>query len=218
MKLIERLKRITMGRIEAFLDSVEKPEHILGQLIHEMSEQVSAAANAEAKALGAVKGSQRRFDETAGRLHRLSEGASLAAKANELDLARQAIAAQIQAEEDMQKCRADLEKAELAYMDASDARKQLMNNLNELKQRKDELIAKSQSIKTQTRSIAETGDILDTVARMEAKIDVAQAETEIRNEISKTLGLSFDEQRVRKLEQNAEVQRRLNEITKKENT
>jgi phage shock protein A len=218
MKLIERLKRITMGRIEAFLDSVEKPEQILGQLIREMSEQITAAANAEAKALGAVKGSQRRFDETAGRLHRLTEGAALAAKANELELARQAIAAQMQAEQDMEKCRANLEKAEHAYTDASNARKQLTDNLNELKQRKDELIAKSRNTNTQSQSLEVTGDILDTVARMEAKIDVDQAKTEIRNEISKTLGLSFDEQRVKNLEQNAEVQRRLNEITKKTNT
>jgi len=218
MKLIERLKRITMGRIEAFLDSVEKPEQILGQLIREMSAQITAAANAEAKALGAVKGSQRKFDETAGRLHRLTEGAALAAKANELELARQAIAAQMQTEQDMQKCRANLEKAEQAYQNASNARKQLTDNLNELKQRKDELIAKSQHIKTQSQSLEVTGDILDAVARMEAKIDVDQAETEIRNEISKTLGLSFNEQRVKNLEQNAEVQRRLNEITKKANT
>jgi phage shock protein A len=215
MKLIERLKRITIGRIEAFLDTVEKPEYILPQLARQMSDQIAAAANAEAKSLGAVKGSQRRFDEAAGRLHRLSEGASLAAKANELDLARQAIAAQIQAEQDLQKCRTELEKAEQAYKDASDARKQLMDTLNELKHRKDELISKSRRIKSQTQSITETGDILETVARMEAKIEVAQAESEIRNEISKTLGLSFDEQRVRKLEQNAEVERRLNEITKK---
>ena len=56
------------------------------------------------------------------------------------------------------------------------------------------------------------------VARMEAKIDTAESEIQIRNEISKTLGLSFNEQRVKKLEQNAEVQRRLKEITKKANT
>lgn len=215
MKLIQRLKRITMGRIEAFLDSVEKPEYILPQLIREMSNQVNATANAEAKALGAVKGSQRRFDETAGRLHRLTEGASLAANANELDLARQAIAAQIQAEQDLQKCRTDLEKAQLAYQDASDARKQLMDNLNELKRRKDELITRSHQVKVQSQSNAETGDILDTVARMEAKIEVVQAESEIRNEISKTLGLSLDDRQLKKLEQNAEVQRRLDEITNK---
>ncbi|MCF7956746.1 MAG: PspA/IM30 family protein [Phycisphaerae bacterium] len=218
MKLIERLKRITMGRIEAFLDSVEKPEQILPQLIREMSIQVTAATNAQAKALGAVKGCQRRFDETTGRLHRLTEGAELAAKANEIELARQAIAAQIQAEQDMQKCRTNLEKAEQAYAAASDAKIQLTDNLNQLKQRKDELIAKSRQVKTQTQSLTATDDILDTVARMEAKIDTAEAETQIRNEISKTLGLSFDDQRVKKLEQNAEVQRRLNEITKKENT
>ena len=89
------------------------------------------------------------------------------------------------------------------------------DNLSQLKLHKDELITKARNAKTKTQSLTATNDILETVARMEEKIDVAEAETEIRNEISKTLGLSFDEQRVRKLEQNAEVERRLNEITKK---
>ncbi len=214
MKLIERLKRITIGRIEAFLDSIEEPEHIFPQLVRQMSQQVTAAANAEAKSLGAVKGSQRRLDEAAGRLLRLSQGASLAAKADELDLARQAIAAQIQAEKDVSKCRQELEKAELAYQNSSDARKQFASNLNELKQRKDELIMRARQSQSHRKSLASSDNILETVARMEAKIDVDEAETEIRNEISKTLGLSFDEHRVKEIEQNAEVERRLKEIQK----
>jgi phage shock protein A len=214
MKLIERLKRITMGRIEAFLDSVEKPEYIFPQLVRQMGEQVTAAANAEAKSLGAVKGCQRRLDEAAGRLLRLTEGASLAVKANELDLARQAIAAQIQAEEDAAKCKQELEKAELAYQNSSDARKQFTHNLNELKRRKDELITRANQSDLHSQSLTANDDILETVARMEAKVDIAEAETEIRNEISKTLGLSFDEHRLKKLEQNAEVERRLKEIQK----
>lgn len=218
MKFIERLKRITIGRIEAFLDSVEKPEVILPQLIREMSAQVNAAANAEAKAIGAVKGSQRRFDEASGRLQRLTEGATLAANANELDLARQAIAAQIQAEKDLQKCRAELDKAQQACQDASDARKQLSENLNQLKNRKDELIARSKQAQIKNQTFTETSDILETVARMEAKIDIARAETEIRNEISRTIGLSFDDRQAEKLKHDDEVQRRLNEITNNENS
>lgn len=218
MKLIERLKRITMGRIEVFLDSVEKPEHVLPQLVRQMEKQISVAANAEAKALGAVKGAQRKFDEAAGRLLRLTEGASLACKANELELARHAIAAQIQAEKDVLILRTPLERAELAYQNASGARKQFVTNLNELKQRKDELISKSRHADLQTKKTVATDDILEAVARIEAKVDVAVAEFEIRNEISKKLGLSFDEHKVIELERNDEVERRLKEITKRETT
>ena len=52
-----------------------------------------------------------------------------------------------------------------------------------MKQRKDELITRARQAKIETESIVISDDILDTVSRMEAKIDVAQAETEIRNEI-----------------------------------
>ena len=54
-----------------------------------------------------------------GKVIRFKEGAVLAVKANEIDTARQAIAAQIQAEKEVEKCRNDLVISESAYYSAS---------------------------------------------------------------------------------------------------
>ena len=51
--------------------------------------------------------------------------------------------------------------------------------------------------------------ILDMVARLEIKVEQAEAEVEIRDQISQTLGLTFPHERVVKLEADAEVGHRL---------
>lgn len=223
MGRISRFKTITKSRIEAFLASLEKPEIILPQLIREMEEKVQETARAEAKALSAVKGDRRRLDAGLGKVVRFEEGAVLAVKANEIDTARQAIAAQIQAEKDVKKCRDDLVISESAYNSASQVRNQLRQNLEELRLKKNDILKRSKELgrersfneKLNSFSTGAGKNILDMVARMESKVDEAEAEVEIRDEITRTLGVSFPYERVKALESDAEVDRRLNEIKEK---
>ncbi len=223
MGRISRLKTITKSRIEAFLASFEKPEIILPQLIREMEEKVKEAARAETKALSAVKGDRRRLDTGLGKVVRFTEGAVLAAKANEIDTARQAIAAQIQAEREVEKCRNDLTISESAYNSAGQVRNQLRQNLKELKPKKNDILKRSKEIrreqsfnkKLDSFSSGASKNILDMVARMESKVDEAEAEIEIRDEITRTLGVNFPYERVKNLESDAQVDRRLNEIKRK---
>ena len=223
MGRISRLKTITKSRIEAFLASLEKPEIILPQLIREMEQKVQETARAEAKALSAVKGDRRRLDAALGKIVRFKEGAVLAVKANEIDTARQAIAAQIHAEREVEKRRDDLVISESAYNSASQVRNQLRQNLRELKLKKDDILKRCKEIRRE-RSFNEKLDsfssgasqnILDMVARMESKVDETEAEVEIRDEITRALGVSFPYERVKVLESDAEVDRRLNEIKEK---
>ena len=220
MGKIDRLKRITMGRIEAFLDSLEKPEYILPQLLKEMGRHVTEASNAKAKALSAVKSARRRLDEANGRVFRLENGAKLAVQADDTETARQAIAIQIQAEQQSQERRAELELAEKAYQSASAVCTQLAANLTELKEKKTALLKQhrqqqltKQLQKKYTQSIIEPGkDILDVIARIESKIEQQQIELEVQTELTRTLGVSFDQERVQKLEHHAQVDERLNKI------
>ena len=55
MGLISRIRRITVSRIENFLNTVEDPEVLFPQLVREMEDQVRAAISAETKALAAQK-------------------------------------------------------------------------------------------------------------------------------------------------------------------
>ena len=75
-----------------------------------------------------------------GKVIRFKEGAVLAVKANKIDTARQAIAAQIQVEKEVEKCRNDLVISESAYYSASQVRNQLRQNLKELKLEKNDKV------------------------------------------------------------------------------
>jgi phage shock protein A len=220
MGRISQLRTITKSRIEAFLASLETPETVLPQLMREMAEKVKEAARAEAKALSAVKGDRRRLDAGLGKIARFKEGAVLAVKASDIDTARQAIAAQVQAEREVEKCRSDLAVSESAYNSARQVREQLRQNLKELKLNKNDILARSREIRREQSwnrelpgsSSGADQNILDIVARMESKVDEAEAEIEIADEITRTLGVSFPYERVKVLESDAEVDRRLNEM------
>lgn len=223
MGQIERLKRITMARIEAFLDTLEKPEHIFPQLVKELKAKVKEAANAEAKSLSAVKGDQRRLDEASGRVIRLEKGAMLAVAAGDMDTARLAVAVQIEAEHKKETCVKSLEISQSAYVAARQMREQLQQNLKDLQFRKHEILMRHRQARLEKQmlerfdktSIDPGRSILDCVARMEAGIDLDQARIEVQNEISKTLGSTFDVESIEQTENTAEVDRRLDELRKR---
>src|SRR3989339_957058 len=145
MKRINRLKSITKARIEAFLGSLEKPEIIFPQLLKELADKVAEAGKAEAKALSAVKADQRRLDAAIGKTKRFEEGSQLAVKAGDIQTARQAIAAQIKAEKEQSQVRGSLEFSESAYNSAKSARQQHQHALDELKLKKEQIIARAKS-------------------------------------------------------------------------
>jgi len=215
---MKRLKSITKARIEAFLGSLEKPEIIFPQLLKELADKVAEAGKAEAKALSAVKADQRRLDAAIGKTKRFEEGSQLAVKAGDIQTARQAIAAQIKAEKEQSQVRGSLEFSESAYNSAKSARQQLQQNLEELKLKKDQIIARAKSVenkKAVNDVVRGTESILDAVARMESKVEECEDQIESQSEIAQTLGAGFTYERARELESNAEVDRRLNEIKKK---
>lgn len=220
MGQIDRLKRITKARIAAFLDTLEKPEIIFPQLIRELSEKIKLAANAEAKALTAVKADQRRLDEANGMVLRFQNGAALAFKADDIDTARQALSAQIEAEKKVDRSRRAISISESAYDTARQVRIQLQENLKELKAQKTEILNRLRHAqlrkdllnKYDTFQAGSTKNILDAVAEMEAKVEFQESIVEVQNDAAKTLGYSFEAERLKKIENEAEVEKRLNEL------
>lgn len=223
MGRIDRLKTVTMARIEAFLASLEKPETVLPQLVREMASAVAEAARAEAKALTAVRADRRRVDAASGRVTRLGKGADLALNAGEVDVARQAIAAQIRAEQEVERCRGKLAVSESAYESAGLVRGRLQSQLDELRIREREVLARVRACRRQEHlNRAEQGassyrmeSILDTIARVEMDVEEQEARLEIRDQIRRTLGSTFQHERAVELEDNTEVDRRLEELRKK---
>lgn len=216
MGLIKRLQRVTMARIESFLDSVEDPELIFPRLVGELEEQVRAATNAEAKALGALKSAQRKVDEARGRIERLTKGAELAIKQGDEGMAREALAAQVSAEESLKVNEESQARSDQALQAATEARKQLQQQLQELRAKKDELLTRARVARTQKKVQKTVGgpsesskSILDAVAKMEAKVQESEAELEVQQEMDAGSGGPSLEKKLKDLEVNAEVQKRL---------
>lgn len=216
MGLIKRLRQITAARIEAFLQTVEDPERIYPRLIVEMEAKAGDAARAEAKALTAVRAAQRKVDESFGRINRLQKAAGLALQQKDEDLAREALAAQLETEQAHHRQREELTRAEFALQEAQTVRRQLEAELLHLKSRKDEIVTRARLAKTQkgvqrnaTGSRATTPSILDEAADLERRLLEDEAGLEVQSERLAEFKKVSLEERLKNLERDNEIQKRL---------
>jgi phage shock protein A len=214
MGLINRLRRITRGRIEAFLDSVEDPAAVIPQLVEELAAKVRQAANAEAKALASVKSLQRRLDEATGRVLRLERGAQLAVKRGEDDLARQAVALLIEAERDQSEAQKAVETAGRAHAEARAVRRQLADELESLRARQGQLVARARQAKApKAADLAGQGrSLLDEVARMKQRVEDEEATAQAHQEVAGLVEGELSPRRLEQLLRDEEVQSRLDEL------
>jgi phage shock protein A len=222
MGLISRIRRITLSRIENFLNTVEDPEVLFPQLVREMEDQVRAAVSAETKALAACKAAARDADQIRQKLDRMTRGAEIAVEKGDNETARDAVKAQIALESELKLQEETVTRAERAYEDAKSARMQIEEQLDELRTKKNEILTRARIASTQQKiektvrgSASSTHSILDAVVRMESKVEEAEAELEIRRGMDKGGSTPSLERRLDELEQNDEIEKRLAELKKK---
>jgi phage shock protein A len=222
MGLISRIRRITVSRIENFLNTVEDPEVLFPQLVREMEDQVRAAISAETKALAAQKTAERDADRNRQKLDRLARGAELAVEKGENETARDAIRAQITLESDLKYQEDAVSRAVRAYEDAKDARLQIEKQLEELRTKKNEILTRARIAsaqkkieKTVSGKVSSANSILDAVVRLEGKVEETEAELEIRRSMDAGGATPSLERRLDELEQNDEIEKRLAELKKK---
>ena len=222
MGLMRRLQRITRARIEGFLDAVESPEVVFPQLVKEMEGAVREAQRAEAKALTVVKATQRKLDELTGRIQRLEKGAELALAKGDEQTARDALAAQLQVEKNIELQESARARGRDALEQARVSREQLVGDMEDLKARKEEIITRARVAGTEKKvqktisSPSGSGKgILDEVARMEEKVMEAEAEIDVRREMNGRSRRSSLDERLRSLEEEEEVEKRLAELRKR---
>ena len=222
--LIGRLRRITVSRIHAFLETVEDPETIFPQLVREMQEKIADARKAESKAAAALKTGQKRLDESMGRSMRLVKGAELALRQGEESLAREALAEQIRTDRLAEDQRRALRQSEAALDEAHELRAHLETQLVELKRRRKEILARARAAKKaaatyrHTDRIRASGSaILDEVSRMQQLEESKELASATPGTLSGAPNRTLEE-RLRSLERDAEVERRLNSIIERKKT
>jgi phage shock protein A len=220
MSIFKRLHRITLGRIEAFLDRAEDPEKMFPVLVQEMEEQLQAATEAEAKALASLKSARRDLKRQQEKVDRFGRGASLALKKEDEETARMSVEAQIEAEKMLAIGQQNVDVATDAMDHATAARKKIQTQLDELRAKKDEILTRARVARTQQKiqrtvsgSIGSSGSILDAVARLEANVEEAEAELEIQASLTGETSVSPTlEKRLAQLDHEDEIEKRLEAI------
>ena len=217
MNILLRIKRVTIGRIEQFLARVEDPEVIFPQLVEEMAGQLGNAVDAEASALAGAKRAERDAAKARERVDRMGNGAALALTQGDEKTAREAVAAQIAAEQELERFERQLDCAQGGYESARSTREYVQEQLQELHSRKDEILTRARVAKSRRKvqqtvqgSTSSADSILDSVARMEAAVEAAEAELEIQQTLtgSRTEEGSL-ERRLLELGRQAEIEHRL---------
>ncbi|NLW85150.1 MAG: PspA/IM30 family protein [Phycisphaerae bacterium] len=220
MGIFKRLHRITLGRIEAFLDRAEDPEKVFPVLIQEMESQLQAATDAEAKALAALKGAQRDFQRQQDKVQRFAQGAALALKNGDEATARMSVEAQLEAEKMLAISQQNVDMATDARDHATAARRRIQRQLEELMMKKDDLLTRARVAKTQQKiqrtvggSVGSSDSILDAVARLESGIEEAEAELEIQADLTgESYAAPSLERRLAELDRQSEIEKRLDAI------
>ena len=211
---LKRVQRLTMAKINVFLDGVENPEQVFPQLVQEMRQECRKAIDAEATAVAALKRRQAEHGETAAKIEKWSKRAELA---GDDDLARAAITEQIAAERTLEAQQQAVNDAQVAADRARHAREDLHDKLAELERRRDDILARARAAENQEEvqqvlAGVESGQgssILDAVARMEEKVAEAEARAGAFGEVATDLAGGDAETKFRELEANEAIDERL---------
>lgn len=221
MGLIKRLQQITAARIEAFLERIEEPDLIFPRLVVELEAKVRLAAAAEAKAITATRAAQRRMDEMIGRLTRLERGAAMALRKGDETTAREALSAQVESEQSLERCQEELARAESALEQARQVRQQLEFDLCHLRERQGEILDRARlakrwkKIQIISQGASKSGEsLLDQMSRLERRLDRDESLVRLGHEQRSVHGEAGLEKRLKALERNAEIEKRLANLKK----
>jgi phage shock protein A len=144
---LKRIRRITMAKINAFLDGAENPEQIFPQLIQEMREQAKKAVEAEATAVAALKRREQEWEEAKAEAEKWGKRAELAVRSGDDALARTALENQDAADRNLARREEALDLARKAADQARDARADLNDKSRTLEQKRDEILARARAAK-----------------------------------------------------------------------
>ncbi|MCC7075029.1 MAG: PspA/IM30 family protein [Deltaproteobacteria bacterium] len=191
MAIFSRLGTLLKSNVNDAISKAEDPEKMLTQMLLDMQQQMVEAKKQVAVAIADEKRLQKQFEQEKQLSVEWEKKAMLAVKAGNDDLAKQALMRKTEHE----KLALGYEQQWQAQKAAVDQLKGALQGLNskieEAKRKKNLLVARAKRAEAQ-KTIAETMDgisstsAFDTMARMEEKINKAEAEAQATYELAQT--------------------------------
>lgn len=192
MAIVTRFWTMLKANLNHLIGKAEDPEKMLNQMLLDMQEQLIQAKKQVAVAIADEKRLLRQHEEQTNLAQQWEQKAMMAINAQKDDLAKQALERKSEHDKMAQGFGEQWKAQKQAVDQLKVALTGLSEKIAEAKRKKDLLIARAkraeaQKTITDTMSGMAAGSALDTIDRMEKKIDQmeaeAQATTEMANEI-----------------------------------
>ncbi|MBQ8107171.1 MAG: PspA/IM30 family protein [Ruminococcus sp.] len=189
MAVFQRIGDLIRANINDLLDRAEDPEKMIKQLILDMEKELANGTEVLGKAMASQKQMQKNLEKSRNESAGWENKAKLALKAGDQDLAKQALAKKVNADNQAAEYQKLYDQATAQVTTVKAQVDALKLKLDEAKTRQATLIARSQMADAQKSMSKAIGNIDSTSAyskfnKMEEKITAKEAEAEAYAEIT----------------------------------
>ena len=205
MGFFARLARIIRANLNDLISKAEDPEKMLEQLVLDMTRQLAEAKKQVAVAIADEKKLRRRMEAEGAEAARWEQKAVVALKAGDEQLAREALIRKKQHDGVAAQYREQWERQKQAVAQLKLALRALDAKIDEARRKKAVLVARQRRAEAMKR-IQSTmsgwteNSAFEAFARMEQKIEQAEAEAEAHTEIASEMGAGALDHRFAQLE------------------
>ena len=227
MGIVDRIKLNARANLNYILDKAENPQKMLDQFLLEMRESVRDVREAIANAVVGVKKLEREISTSAEKASQWEERAVLALKRNNEELARKALEQKRIYLEKERTCKEEMGKQNQAAEELKVGLADLEAKLNELYQKRVDLIKQYALLRKRRTQITSTSTIpsrsrldvdisaFDTYDRIVDKVRTLEVQVEALSELTETDKV---EEEFRNLERDAEIDTELKVMKSKMQT
>jgi phage shock protein A len=189
MGIFARITRLIKANLNALISGAEDPEKILTQLLEEMTRQLAEARQQVAVAIADEKGLAKRLQAEKEVAAEWERRAMLAVRANNDELAKEALARKQEHSALVEQYQAQWQKQKTSVEQLKLALRALNNKIEEAKRKKSLLVARQKRAEAHSK-IQETLHGLKNASAFEAfdsmaqKVDQMEAQAEATNELA----------------------------------
>jgi phage shock protein A len=219
MSLFDSISRTLKGLLNDAADSVQDPSRDARQIVRELDESIGRAENSLVEIQAQLSNQQSKRDLADDKARKYGDGALRALKAADENLAREALAAQANAEAERDALAAELAKLEPSLV-------QLKTQIADMRKRRDDLRSRT-NILSAKQEISKAKDVAATAlggiggkdlsadfGRLEEKVNLSNARSDARlSSIDEASGKNLDD-RLASIDKGPSVEDRLAALKK----
>lgn len=191
MSILMRVKRILSANVNDILEKAEDPAKMIKQMIRDMEDNVREARSEVAEAMAHLKKLEAKAKQQSQETEKWQKNAELAVKKGNDALAKEALKKKNDCSSAAENFAAEAQKQKEAVDTLRESLSKLEDKLDEMKRKKDILIAKTRAseatmaIHKRGSQSSKTGDALSTWERMVEKVEDKELTAEAHRELGK---------------------------------